>query len=59
MDGVGWFHSQMMHVTNLEGIITDDKDVTTSIPTPFARYDLVRHALGSITDRFKSHDKLF
>ena len=40
----GWFNSGAITSKELENIITDNKGVATSIPSPFARIDLVKAA---------------
>ena len=43
-DGTGWFTSTPITSQQLETIKTDGKEVATSIPSPFARIDLVKSA---------------
>lgn len=43
-DDSGWFVSAPITSNDLETIITDGKGVATSIPSPFARIDLVKSA---------------
>ena len=40
----GWFNSNAITSNQLDSIITDGKGITTSIPSPFARIDLVKSA---------------
>ena len=40
----GWFNSGAITRKELEDIITDNKGIATSIPSPFARIDLVKTA---------------
>jgi hypothetical protein len=43
-DGSGWFSSKVFNDENLKTILTDGKEVSNSIPSPFARIDLVKEA---------------
>jgi len=49
-DGTGWFTSQAFDKDNLDTIKTAGKDIATSIPSPFARIDLVKSAFKWVTD---------
>jgi hypothetical protein len=49
-DGTGWFISSPISKNQLETIKTEGKDVATSIPSPFARIDLVKSAFRWVTD---------
>lgn len=44
VEGLGWFDSTQIGDTQLDTIITDGKDVANSIPSPFARVELVNDA---------------
>jgi hypothetical protein len=48
-DGTGWFLSQSLTPAQLTTIKTDGKEVATSIPSPFARIDLVKSAFRWVT----------
>lgn len=48
-DGSGWFVSRPLNHDDLETIKTDGKEVATSIPSPFARIDLVKSAFRWVT----------
>ncbi len=54
-DGVtahsGWFQSSRLTSANLSTIITDGKHIATSIPSPFARIDLVKSAFQWVADK--------
>jgi len=43
-DGIGWFDSTVISELQLEQIITDGKEVANSIPSPFARIELINDA---------------
>lgn len=43
-EGLGWFDSSQITDIQLDNIITDGKDVANSIPSPFARIELVNDA---------------
>lgn len=43
-DGTGWFSSKIFSDEDLKSILTDGKEVSSSIPSPFARIDLVKEA---------------
>ena len=43
-DGTGWFSSKIFNDEDLKTILTDGKEVSNSIPSPFARIDLVKEA---------------
>jgi hypothetical protein len=49
-DGTGWFTSTPITKEQLHTIKTEGKDVATSIPSPFARVDLVKSAFRWVTD---------
>jgi hypothetical protein len=49
-DGTGWFVSNPITAEHLKTIKTDGKDVATSIPSPFARIDLVKSAFRWVAD---------
>ena len=49
-DGTGWFVSSPISKNQLETIRTEGKDVATSIPSPFARIDLVKSAFRWVAD---------
>ena len=49
-DGTGWFVSSPISKNQLETIKTEGKDVATSIPSPFARIDLVKSAFRWVAD---------
>ena len=49
-DGTGWFLSQPLTPAQLTSIKTDGREVATSIPSPFARIDLVKTAFRWVTD---------
>jgi hypothetical protein len=49
-DGTGWFVSNPITADHLKTIKTDGKDVATSIPSPFARIDLVKSAFKWVAD---------
>lgn len=49
-DGTGWFVSNPITTDHLKTIKTDGKDVATSIPSPFARIDLVKSAFKWVAD---------
>jgi hypothetical protein len=46
----GWFDSGTITSANLNTIITDGKSIATSIPSPFARIDLVKSAFQWVAD---------
>ncbi|OUR90930.1 hypothetical protein A9Q87_13430 [Flavobacteriales bacterium 34_180_T64] len=46
----GWFDSGTITSANLSTIITDGKHISTSIPSPFARIDLVKSAFQWVAD---------
>ncbi len=49
-DGTGWFTSTPITKEQLQSIKTDGKDVASSIPSPFARVDLVKSAFRWVAD---------
>ncbi|HBE40283.1 MAG TPA: hypothetical protein DDW27_03620 [Bacteroidales bacterium] len=49
-DGTGWFNSNPVSKNQLRTIKTEGKDVATSIPSPFARIDLVKSAFRWVAD---------
>jgi hypothetical protein len=49
-DGTGWFASTPISKDDLKTIKTEGKDVSTSIPSPFARIDLVKSAFIWVAD---------
>ena len=49
-DGTGWFVSNPITKDQLNNIKTEGKDVATSIPSPFARIDLVKSAFAWVAD---------
>jgi len=49
-DGTGWFLSRPVGTEELKTIKTEGKDVATSIPSPFARVDLIKSAFKWVTD---------
>ncbi|WP_149277655.1 hypothetical protein [Pareuzebyella sediminis] len=49
-DGTGWFTSTPITSQQLETIKTDGKEVATSIPSPFARVDLVKSAFRWVAE---------
>jgi len=49
-DGTGWFVSNPIADVQLKTIKTEGKDVATSIPSPFARIDLVKSAFHWVSD---------
>ena len=49
-EGTGWFTSTPITKEQLRTIKTEGKDVATSIPSPFARVDLVKSAFGWVAD---------
>ncbi len=49
-DGTGWFTSSPVSKNQLVTIRTEGKDVATSIPSPFARIDLVKSAFRWVAD---------
>ena len=49
-DGTGWFISSQISKNQLRTIKTEGKDVATSIPSPFARIDLVKSAFRWVAD---------
>lgn len=51
VEGTGWFLStQGINKEHLKTIKTEGKEVATSIPSPFARIDLVKSAFRWVTD---------
>ncbi|HPJ79507.1 MAG TPA: hypothetical protein P5086_01985 [Prolixibacteraceae bacterium] len=48
--GTGWFVSQPLTPAQLTTIRTEGKEVATSIPSPYARIDLVKSAFRWVTD---------
>jgi hypothetical protein len=48
--GSGWFVSQPINKDDLMTILTEGKEVATSIPSPYARIDLVKSAFRWVTD---------
>lgn len=46
----GWFKSSIITSEHLRTIKTEGKDAATSIPTPFATFDLVKSAFRWVTD---------
>ncbi|MCD5382776.1 hypothetical protein LR002_01495 [Candidatus Gracilibacteria bacterium] len=61
-DGTGWFSSKPIGTEELKTIKTEGKDVATSIPSPFARVDLVKSAFKWVAengiDGTTAHHKL-
>jgi len=61
-DGTGWFTSKPIGTEELKTIKTEGKDVATSIPSPFARVDLVKSAFKWVAengvDGTTAHHKL-
>ena len=61
-DGTGWFSSNPISSEELKTIKTEGKDVATSIPSPFARIDLVKSAFRWVAendiDGTTAHHKL-
>jgi len=53
-EGTGWFISAPLDKDDLKTIKTEGKDVATSIPSPFARIDLVKSAFDWITFQVKA-----
>ena len=49
-DGTGWFSSNPITNDQLKTIVTAGTDVATSIPSPFARIDLVKSAFRWVAD---------
>ena len=49
-DGTGWFVSNQITKDQLSTIKTDGKDVASSIPSPFARIDLVKSAFAWVAN---------
>lgn len=49
-DGTGWFASNPISRDQLETIKTEGKDVASSIPSPFARLDLVKSAFSWVAN---------
>ena len=49
-DGTGWFISSPISKNQLKTINTEGNDVATSIPSPFARIDLVKSAFRWVAD---------
>lgn len=49
-DGTGWFVSKPISKDELKTIKTEGKDVATSIPSPFARIDLVKSAFSWVAE---------
>ncbi len=49
-DGTGWFLSNPISKNQLITIKTEGKGIATSIPSPFARIDLVKSAFRWVTD---------
>lgn len=43
-EGTGWFDSTLISDLQLEKIVTDGKEVANSIPSPFARVELINDA---------------
>ena len=50
-NGTGWFTSQPLTPAQLTTIQTEGKEVATSIPSPFARIDLVKTAFRWVADK--------
>ncbi|MDZ7718044.1 MAG: hypothetical protein U5K72_04385 [Balneolaceae bacterium] len=50
-EGTGWFTSKIFNDEELETILTDGKEVANSIPSPFARIDLVNEAFRWVAQR--------
>lgn len=46
----GWFESNPIGPDDLKTIISDKKQIATSIPSPYARFDLVKSAFRWVTD---------
>lgn len=49
-DGTGWFNSNTITNDQIQTIVTAGVDVATSIPSPFARIDLVKSAFRWVAD---------
>ncbi|MEO9258004.1 MAG: hypothetical protein ABI207_06455 [Crocinitomicaceae bacterium] len=49
-DGTGWFVSNQITKDQLSTIKTEGKDVASSIPSPFARIDLVKSAFAWVAN---------
>lgn len=49
-DGTGWFSSSPITNNQLKTIVTAGTDVATSIPSPFARIDLVKSAFRWVAE---------
>lgn len=49
-DGTGWFVSNLITKDQLNTIKTEGKDVASSIPSPFARIDLVKSAFAWVAN---------
>ena len=47
----GWFKSAQITSNDLDTIITDGKGIATSIPSPFARIDLVKSAFKWVANK--------
>jgi hypothetical protein len=56
-DGTGWFVSSPISKNQLVTIKTEGKDVATSIPSPFARIDLVKSAFRWVAQLFFIYPK--
>src|SRR5205814_2356330 len=50
----GWFNSKTLTIDDLKTIKTDAREIATSIPSPFARIDLVKSAFDWITDQVEA-----
>lgn len=50
-DGTGWFVSNQITKDQLSTIKTEGKDVASSIPSPFARIDLVKSAFAWVANK--------
>jgi len=50
----GWFDSKTINNDDLSTIITEGKDVASSIPSPFARIDLVKSAFAWLNYKVSS-----
>ena len=51
-EDIGWFNSAEITDLELDKIITDGKDVANSIPSPFARIELVNDAFKWVAKKW-------
>ena len=56
-DGTGWFTSKIFNDEELDTILTDGKEVSNSIPSPFARIDLVNEAFRWVSQNYLEGNK--